>query len=56
MNNAIMYDYYSYGNSSSDDEKDLNLEDPDSKENKLKNLMKARGLDPNESDSEAEQH
>ena len=47
MNNAIMYEYYSYGDSSSEkgDAGDApEEEDPNSKEAKLKRLMKEKGI------------
>ena len=53
MNNAIMYDYYSYGDSSSEkgdagDKKEE--EDPNSQDAKLKRLMKEKGISIDEED------
>ena len=52
MNNAIMYDYYSYGSSNSDRGLDNLEEDPNSEEAKLKKLAKEKGIKLEESDDE----
>ena len=49
MNNAIMYDYYSYGGSS-DDENKQTEEDPKSLEYKYKKLVKEKGINLEESE------
>lgn len=51
MNNAIMYDYYSYGGSS-DDEKKQDEDDPKSQEYKFKKLVKEKGIHLDESGDE----
>ena len=53
MNNAIMYDYYSYGGSS-DDEGKTAEEDPKSLEYKYKKIQKERGINLEESEEEQE--
>ena len=53
MNNAIMYDYYSYGDSSSekgDTQEKNEEEDPNSQDAKLKRLMKEKGISIDEED------
>jgi hypothetical protein len=51
MNNAIMYDYYSYGGSS-DDENKQDEEDPKSLEYKYKKLVKDKNINLEESEEE----
>lgn len=51
MNNAIMYDYYSYGGSSEDEKADE--EYPKSLEYKYKKLVKDKGINLEESEEEA---
>jgi hypothetical protein len=48
MNNAIMYDYYSYGGSSDEDKK-VEEDDPKSHEYKYKKLVKEKGINLDES-------
>ena len=53
MNNAVMYEYYSYGESSSEKGETLDKkeeEDPDSQDAKLKRLMKEKGISIDEED------
>lgn len=54
MNNAIMYEYYSYGDSNSDKEDNLdgNLDPMDAK---LKKLMEEKGIVVDEVESEQSQ-
>jgi hypothetical protein len=52
MNNAIMYDYYSYGSSNSDKGEEGVEEDPNSMDFKLKKLAKEKGINLEESDDE----
>lgn len=52
MNNAIMYDYYSYGSSNSDKGDDAGEEDENSPDAKLRKLAKEKGIKLEESDDE----
>jgi len=57
MNNAIMYDYYSYGDSESEKDETQDKqeeEDPNSQEAKLKKMMKEHGITIEEEDQDAE--
>ena len=54
MNNAIMYDYYSYGDSNSDKEQTKEINEADeaaqSQDEKLKKLMQEKGIKIDEED------
>lgn len=52
MNNAIMYDYYSYGSSNSDKGDDGAEEQDKSPDAKLRKLAKEKGINLDESEDE----
>ena len=52
MNNAIMYDYYSDGSSSSEKGEEGVDEDPSSPDAKLRKLAKEKGINLDESEDE----